>query len=682
MNRAGILTLVIVIASMFRLGAQVTVQGVVTDSAKIPIPFATITAVFLDKKIIAAFAFTAENGHYKLNIPVSKSDSLLISASSIGFRKVEKSFVLEKEKSIYLLDFQLSTEKFNLPTLTIKADIPDKVVRKDTTTFKIKYYVDSTERVLEDVLKKLPGMNVKDDGSIEYKGKPIERILVEGDDVFNTNNKIPSKNLHADLIEEVQVIDRYSSNPLLKNIENSERQILNLTFKKDRKTAFFGSVNAGGGFTNRYEANTNLISFLGKTKIFALGGVNNVGNDLGNGGINQDKLINRYNNPDYYDPSVEAAILLPTPRLFAPNLSERRINVNQANLLSINFLTRPSEKWTIKAIGLFSKDRILQRQDNLTQYLLGNTQFSVKEIAQTTLKPSIANFHLENKIPLSKNANLTLVNEYKNELSSAIGTNILNEKNISQILNNHSIHWRNLLNLTLRVSDSTAVVVEGAYIRNYRPQELALIPKENYISLINQPNLNFTGLNQDANVATEYGGVVVRLVKAWRQSHKINLSFGGSIRYDSTTTAIFTENDNVKQLFNDSNYLNRVKFRTQDLFTTASYNIDINDLTIGGKLSLIQRHDLLTDVITDTNNFSKNWLYATPRLNVKWKWNAYNSISGTYAYNARFYDLDDVLGQYIFRDFRNLKRNIVTPYRINSHTFSSLYRFDYSAKKT
>ena len=72
----------------------------------------------------------------------------------------------------------------------------------------------------------------------------------------------------------------------------------------------------GGGFVNRYDANTNLISFVGKMKFFALGGVNNVGSNLGNGGINGDKFANRFNNPDYYDPSVEAAILIPTPRPF------------------------------------------------------------------------------------------------------------------------------------------------------------------------------------------------------------------------------------------------------------------------------------------------------------------------------------------------------------------------------
>ena len=681
MKKAHYLIWVILISALFNLTAQVTVQGIVRDSTNIPIPFVTVTAAFAHQKTIAAFAFTAENGEYKLNIPKSKSDTLIVSASSIGFKKVEIALVLEPNKSSYSLDFQLSTEKFNLPTLTVKADKPDKIVKKDTTTFKVKYYIDSTERVLEDVLKKLPGMNVKEDGSIEYKGKPIERILVEGDDIFNTNNKIPSKNLHASLIDEVQVIDRYSSNPLLRNIENSERQILNLNFKKDRKKALFGSVNAGGGFTNRYDGNTNLISFVGKMKFFALGGLNNVGSNLGTSGVNSDKNFNRYNNPDYYDPSVEAAILMRTPRLSAPNLPERRTNINQTQLTSLNFLTRPTEGWTLKMIGLLSKDRISQQQNNLTQYLLGTNQFSVKELAKASLKPSVENFNLENRIPLSKNANLILVNEYKNDNSAAFSTLTINDKNIIQELNGRSALWRNLMSVTMRLSDSTAIVVEGAYIRDNHPQNLRLIPRENYVSLINQPNLDFTGINQNAQVTAEYGGIVARLVKAWRNDHKINLSMGSSLRKDAVYSAIFTDNQGEKQLFNDSSYINHVHYKTRDFFTSASYNREMGDVDIGGKLTLIQRHDQLIDAIENSHNFDKNWLYATPRFSLKWKWNNSNSISGTYSYKARFADLDDVLGSNIFRDYRNVYRNVVSPYRINSHVFSSLYRFDNSNKK-
>lgn len=681
MSKAQFLTFAIWVLAVFKLTAQMFVQGIVRDSTNTPIPFVTVTAIFGHQKTIAAFAFTTANGGFQLNIPKLKIDSFIVSASSIGFKKVEMPLVLEKEKTIYTIDFQLYSEKFNLPTLTVKADKPDKVVRKDTTTFKVKYFIDSTERVLEDVLKKLPGMVVKDDGTIEYKGKPIERILVEGDDLFNTNNKIPSKNLHASLIDEVQVIDRYSSNPLLKNIENSERQILNLNFKKDRKKALFGNINAGGGFTNRYDANTNLISFIGKMKLFGLGGVNNVGTNLGNGSINSDKFLARFNNPDYYDPSVEAAVLIPTPRLSAPNLSERRTNINQTNLASINFLTRPTEGWTLKVIGLFSKDHILQQQNNVTQYLLGNIQFSVKEIAEATLKPAAQDFHLENMISLSKNANLKLVNEYKNESATAFSNININDKNIAQELNGRSSLWRNLMNLTIKISDSTAIVVEGAYIRNNRPQSLTLVPKENYVSLINQPNLDFTALNQNAQVATEYGGFVTRLVKAWRDVHKINLSLGGSIRKDGAYSALFTDKNGEQRLFKDSNYINRVAYRTQDFFTSVSYNRDIGDVNIGAKLTLIQRHNALTDATETVHNFDKNWLYATPRFTIKWKWNNRNSINATYSYKAQFADLDDVLGRYIFRDYRNLYRNRVAPYRINGHAVSSLYRFENTEKK-
>lgn len=450
-----------------------TVQGIVQDSTNMPIPFATVTAAFVHQKTIAAFAFTTDKGEYNLNIPKSTLDSIIISASSIGFKKMETLLVLDKSKTNYHIDFQLLTEKFSLPTLTVKADKPDKVVKKDTTTFKVKFYIDSTERVVEDVLKKLPGINVKEDGSLEYKGRPIERILVEGDDVFNTNYKIPSKNLHADLIDEVQVIDRYSSNPLLKNIESSERQIINLNFKKERKKVLFGNINAGGGITNRYEGAANIISFIKKTKLFSLSGANNVGNDLGSNGIDADRSFNRFNNPDYYDPAINAPTLIPVTRLSNPALPSRRLNINQTGLSSLNLLVRPTEGgWTLKAIGLFSKDRISQEQNNTTTFFLGNRQFSTKEFSQAFVKPTIYNFQLDNMIPLSRNANLKIVNELKQQNNNVEMAINLNEKDISQRLHNTSNQWRNMFSLTQRLSDSAAIVIEGAYIRDKRPQNM------------------------------------------------------------------------------------------------------------------------------------------------------------------------------------------------------------------
>jgi hypothetical protein len=681
MNRLKNIIFSILLLSVVNTTAQITVQGFVNDFTNIPVPYATVTAVFAHQKSIAAFAFTADNGTFSLNITKPVSDSLIISANLIGYKKIEKIIILDPDKNNYKVDFQLSNEKFSLPTLTIKADKADKIMRKDTTTFKVKYFVDSTERVLEDILRKLPGMTVKEDGSLEYKGKPIERILVEGDDLFNTNNKIPSKNLHASLIEEVQVIDRYSSNPLLKNIENSERQIINLNFKKDRKKAIFGNLSLGGGIVNRYENNTNIISFIGKTKIFELGGLNNTGTNLGNSISNNDGVVNRFNNPDYYDPSVESAILIPKPRLSAPNLNERRTNINQTALSSLNFLTRPTENWIFKVIGTFSKDRLIQEQNNLTEYLLGNNQFSVREVSKSTLKPFLGNLHIDNTIPLSKNANLKVINEYKNENTSFTGNINLNNKNIEQKLGSRSDLWRNLMSLTVRLSDSTAIIVEGAYINDKRPQGLLLIPKENYVDFVNQPNLNFVGLNQQTEVSTEYGGGVARLVKAWRGSHKINFSMGGSFRRDNALSTIFTENTGEKQLFNDSNYINRLNYYTQDFFTAASYNIDIGDFNVGGRLTFVQRHNELSDAIDSQNNFKVNWFYPTPRLTIKWKWNLRNSLLGTYNYKANFADLDDVYGGYLFKDYRHLNRNIVTPYRVNGHSFSGLYRFNNSEKK-
>src|SRR5690606_27441794 len=101
--------------------------------------------------------------------------------------------------------------------------------KKDTVVFNINSYKDGTERKIEDVLRKLPGIEINElSGIIKYKGKSIETVMLEGDDLFGSNYTLGTKNINADMVTEVEAIENYSENALLKGIEHSEKVALNL----------------------------------------------------------------------------------------------------------------------------------------------------------------------------------------------------------------------------------------------------------------------------------------------------------------------------------------------------------------------------------------------------------------------------------------------------------------------
>jgi hypothetical protein len=110
---------------------------------------------------------------------------------------------------------------------------------------------------------------------------PVEKVMIEGDDLFNQNYTIGTRNIRADMIDKIQAIDRYQDNPLFKGISESERMVLNLTIREDKKYKISGSTTTGAGFGGRARGQThiNLISITKKSKSYILGNANNTGNN-------------------------------------------------------------------------------------------------------------------------------------------------------------------------------------------------------------------------------------------------------------------------------------------------------------------------------------------------------------------------------------------------------------------
>src|SRR5581483_2435280 len=111
--------------------------------------------------------------------------------------------------------------------VVVKAS-PKVSVKRDTVSFSADAFMDNSEKVVEDLLKKIPGIDIAKDGSITVNGKKVERILVEGDDLFKKDYAVLSRNLSADVIDKVQVIDNYTSNVLLKGLVSNDNKVINL----------------------------------------------------------------------------------------------------------------------------------------------------------------------------------------------------------------------------------------------------------------------------------------------------------------------------------------------------------------------------------------------------------------------------------------------------------------------
>ena len=193
----------------------------------------------------------------------------------------------------YIQPIRLSTtqSKFGLGTVYLHTDTsllagvilttPPIIIKKDTVEFRGSAFKTKPNATVEDLLKKLPGVEVDKDGNVTAQGEQITKVYVDGKEFFSNDPKLATKNLTAELVESIQVFDDMSDQAKFTKIDDGSRQrTINIKLKKDRKKGYFGRANAGIGTDQRYTGNISANDFNNKRQLTVLGGLNNV-NKLG-----------------------------------------------------------------------------------------------------------------------------------------------------------------------------------------------------------------------------------------------------------------------------------------------------------------------------------------------------------------------------------------------------------------
>jgi hypothetical protein len=163
-----------------------------------------------------------------------------------------------------------------LQAAQVRARRPPVEINNDTIEFNAENFKTQPNAVVEDMLRKIPGVTVESDGTVKVNGQTVRRILVNGKEFFTGDVKMATKNLNADAVDKLQVFDRKSDQASFTGVDdgNSEKTI-NIQLKKDRNFATFGKVGAGAGSDGRYDGQANINRFRGDEQLSFLGMGNN-----------------------------------------------------------------------------------------------------------------------------------------------------------------------------------------------------------------------------------------------------------------------------------------------------------------------------------------------------------------------------------------------------------------------
>jgi hypothetical protein len=250
------------------------IHGIVFDTVgKKGLSYATVSLLNSKDSTLISFTRADSTGNFQLkNIG---QGNYLLSASYVGFVPVWQQIQVKGNELLNVGLINLTDLK-NASSVTVTAKRPPVVMNNDTLEFNTENFKTQPNAVVEDLLKKLPGITLDADGTVRVNGQKINRVLVNGKEFFTGDPKLATKNLDADAVDKVQVFDKKSDRAEFTGVDDGQSEkAINLKLKKDRNKSLFGKISAGAGNDGKYDAQTNINKFNGDQQLSVLGMANN-----------------------------------------------------------------------------------------------------------------------------------------------------------------------------------------------------------------------------------------------------------------------------------------------------------------------------------------------------------------------------------------------------------------------
>lgn len=641
--------------------SQKNINGIVTDENDLPLYSATL--VLKDTTdAIKAYTYTDKEGLYMFkNI---QAGEYTLTLSNMGFKTEQKHLKITGETD-HILDFKMQEESLMLGEVFIHSQSPI-TVKKDTISFLTKFFTDGTEHNVEDLLKKIPGLEIDTEGKISVAGREIEKLMIDGDDFFSKGYSALSKNMPAHPIEEVEILERYSNNPLLKGIEQSDKVALNLKLNDESKRVWFGNAQATLGNDEAYYLSGNLMNFGKKNKYYFLSNLNNIGYDA-IGSVNS--LIHSSSYGEAGSIGDDQS-LYPMIGLYGSSLgfSRSKTNFNNAKLVSLNAIFNPTEKLKIKPIAFFNWDSNDFYRNSLDVTHTEEVSFTNTEDYILNNKKKIAFGKLDLNYDISKTKKLESSTRYNNARDNANSDLVFNDNSTVENLKSKGELFDQKINYSNRFKDNKVFLLTGRYLREKSPQDYAV--NQFFFHDLFPEIDKADGVAQAIHNEMQYAGVQAHLLDRRKNKDLLEVKIGNELREDKILTDFSIYDDNIN-ILNSEAYQNRTKYLSNDFYIKTSFRKKIQDFSISGKLNL---HQLYNRLENKEELSQQNKLFVTPEITLGWEIDEANQIMAGYSYNMTNASALNVYDSYIMRGYRSFTKGYGEITQLNNSKAHLNYR--------
>ncbi|SEL14688.1 Outer membrane receptor proteins, mostly Fe transport [Aquimarina amphilecti] len=682
----------ILLVGMTMSAQKVKITGFVKDSVGNPLEMANVIAYKKTDNTMTAYGITNSNGKYGLSVPAN--ETYLLKVSFIGLSAKDRTITVNVED--VKVDFEMTSEENSLDEVEIVYEIP-VVVKGDTLVYNTDSFTNGNEKKLGDVLDKLPGIEVNDDGEIEVEGKTVSKVMIEGKDFFDGDSKLATKNIPADALDKVEVLRNYEDVGQMRGLRNNQDQVaINIKLKEGKKNFWFGDVTVGAGVgeTERYLVKPKLFYYNPKYSINILTDFNDIGEvpftrrdyfnftggfrNLGRGGtsfnITSDDLA------------------------FAVLQNDRANEIN-TKFGAANFSMSASKTLDISGYGIVSNtktDLITNTRRTYIDDTADPTDNTIEETFDNTEQRSTlgllklsASYRPNNNFRLDYDVFGKLSQQEEDDTFLSVRDDI--SEDINERLENDPFSVQQNLNAYYTLNSKNIFSFEAQHLfQEEDPFYNAIrseIPFRGVFTQINDPDdpnsdtfdpleaSERYNVNQQKNVTTSKLDAKLDYYYVLNKKSNLNFTIGSTLSTQNFDSDIFQILDDGDQnSFESEEFTNDVKYNFNDLYAGVHYKFITGIFTFNPGVS-IHNYDLKDEQLGTTN--SQNEWQVLPDFFALVQFKKSESLRFNYSITANYTDINNLAEGYVFNNYnslsqgnRSLENALYDNYSLNYFSFN------------
>ena len=660
--------------------AQITFQGVVKDSLETPLELANVVAINKQSGSLESYGITNDQGIF--NIQLGKNATYEVQVSYVGMKTLKK-LVTTKESDISV-SYTLQSENA-LDEVELIYEIP-VTVKGDTLIYNADSFKNGSERKLEDVLEKLPGVEINEDGQVEVEGKVVNKLMVNGKDFFDGDTKLATKNIPSKAVDKIQVLRNYAEVGQLRGVTNNQDNVaLNIKLKEGKENFWFGDVTIGAGVSPNnelYVVQPKLFYYNPKYSLNFIGDLNNTGEasltrrDIRNfGGGFRAPSRSSGTSIDLGDNSLN----------FLTQQGDAQTIENK--LASMNFSYSPKSSLDLSGFVIYNSSRIQSQETSLIQYTnadLGIPDEATEQISrersnQALLKLSASlqpNFN--NQLDYDLLARVSKDQQDQNLISSVLG-------NITQFDEVTPYSLSQNLNYYYTLDENNIFALEAQHLlRNEDPFYDAVLPNDPEIEEAFDNTAEALGLDttldrydfgQNRRIKSNQLDAKLDYFHILNQKSNLNFTLGTVLSKQEFNSNIFQflENGDAETLtptINNGLAENDTEYNFSDVYLAAHYRVRVGKFTITPGISA---HAYGNSNTQFDASFVDNFFRVLPDFETRIQFKKSEALTFRYDMQNQFTDVTRLAEGLLLNGFSSIQFGEAELQNALSNNFSLLY---------